>query len=170
MHNPSSAVGPIQLGTVSAAEELRELGLPQIQDNAGSRQQPDEVPPTNPFASILPFLTALPLAADPTEKADAKPIRHLVAKGLPTLPTKLVERVWCLEYVDMEEFLPAPRSLRLAEQGKPTPSLQESLVGALNQFQAIQQQQRSQRWVLDVVTWTRCFTLYIAVMAKEKRT
>ena len=51
---------------------------------------------------------------------------------------KLVDRIWNLEYVDMEEFLPAPRSLRLAEQGKPAPSLQESLVGAFNQFQAIQ--------------------------------
>ena len=67
----------------------------------------------------------------------------------------------------MEEFLPAPRSLRLAEQGKLAPSLQESLVGALNQFQAIQQQQKAQRRVLDINTWSRCFTLYIAVMVKR---
>lgn len=67
----------------------------------------------------------------------------------------------------MEEFLPAPRSLRLAEQGKPAPSLQESLVGVFNQFQAIQSQ-RTQRRVLDVITWMRCFTLYIAVMAKQR--
>ena len=49
-----------------------------------------------------------------------------MAKGLPTLPMKLVEKAWNLEYVDMEEFLPAPRSLRLAEQGKQSSSLQES--------------------------------------------
>jgi len=48
---------------------------------------------------------------------------------------KLVEKAWNLEYVDMEEFLPAPRSLRLAEQGKPSSSLQESLVGAFSHFQ-----------------------------------
>ena len=66
----------------------------------------------------------------------------------------------------MEEFLPAPRSLRLAEQGKPAPSLQESLVRVFNQFQAIQSQ-RTQRRVLDVITWMRCFTLYITVMAKQ---
>ena len=67
----------------------------------------------------------------------------------------------------MEEFLPAPRSLCLAEQGKPAPSLHESLVGAFNQFQAIQSQKTQQR-VLDVITWMRCFTLYITVMAKQR--
>ena len=80
---------------------------------------------------------------------------------------KLVDRIWNLEYVDMEEFLLAPRSLRLAEQGKSAPSLQESLVTAFNQFQPIQSQ-RTQRQVLDVITWMRCFTLYIAVMAKQQ--
>ena len=77
------------------------------------------------------------------------------------------DKIWNLEYVDMEEFLPVPRSLRLAEQGKPAPSLQESLVGAFNQFQAIQSQ-KTQHRVLDIITWLRCFTLYIAVMAKQR--
>ena len=93
---------------------------------------------------------------------------YLVAKGLPTLPCKQVEKVWGLEFVDMEDFLPAPRSLRLAEQGTAAPSFQESLVGALNQFQAIQWQKKSNRRVTDAATWVKCFTLYIAVMAKKK--
>lgn len=62
---------------------------------------------------------ALPLTTDPKEKAEGKPLRYLVEKGLPTLPMKLVEKAWNLEFVNMEEFFPAPRSLRLAEQGKP---------------------------------------------------
>ena len=66
----------------------------------------------------------------------------------------------------MEEFLPAPRSLRLAEQAKPAVSLQESLVGAFSQFQA-SQQQKGQHRVLDITTWVRCFSLYIAVMARK---
>ena len=90
-----------------------------------------------------------------------------VAKGLPTLPLKLVE-VWRMEYIKMEEFLPAPRSLRLVEQERPAPMFQESLVGALNQFQALQQDQRSQWRILDLVTWIRCFTLYMAAMAKKR--
>ena len=68
----------------------------------------------------------------------------------------------------MEELLPAPRSLRIAEMGKPTPSLQESLVGAFSQFQALQHHQKTQRRVLDIVTWARCFSLYVAVMAKRR--
>ena len=78
-------------------------------------------------------------------------------KGLPTLPMKLVEKV---EYVDMEEFLPAPRSVRLAEQSSAA-TLQESLVEAFSQLQALQQQKAQ-----HIGTWTRCFTLYIAVLSK----
>ena len=66
----------------------------------------------------------------------------------------------------MEEFLQAPRSLQLAEQGKSASTLQERMVGALNQFQAIQGQ-KGQHRVTDIMTWVRCFTLYIAVMAKK---
>ena len=67
----------------------------------------------------------------------------------------------------MEDLLPAPRSLRLAEQGAVPSSLQDSLVGALSHFQALQQH-RSQRRVMDVVTCVRCFTLYMAVLAKKE--
>jgi hypothetical protein len=38
-------------------------------------------------------------------------------------------------------------------------------VGAFSQYQALQQH-KSQRWVV-VGTWTRCFTLYIAVPSKK---
>ena len=50
----------------------------------------------------------------------------------------------------MEEFLPVPRSLLMAEQDKPV-SLQESLVGAFSQFQAMQQR-KAKRQVLDIMT------------------
>ena len=137
------------MGTVPSSEALGGLGLPSLQTEGGDHQPQDTTVAPNPFTAILPLLTAIPQGPEPKDK----PTRYLVAKGLPTIPTKLVEKVWSLDYVDMEEFLP-------------TPSLQESLVGAFNQFQACQQQQKAQRQVLDVVTWARCFTLYIAVMAK----
>ena len=81
-----------------------------------------------PFASIIPFLSGLPGTSTSQDK-EAKPARFLVVKGLPTLPMKLVEKAWNMEFVEMEDFLPAPRSLRIAEQGKPSSTLQESLVG-----------------------------------------
>ena len=110
---------------------------------------------------------ALPLTADPKDKAEGKPLRYLVEKGVSTLLMKLVEKAWNLQFVDMEEFLLAPWSVRLAEQGKPALSLQDSLVGALNQFQAIQSQKLQQN-IQTISTWIRCFTLYVAVMAKKK--
>ena len=151
-------VGMRQLGALPPADAIQNLVLSVFPTGGGDKQLDGGV---GPLASIIPLLTSLPLGGDSREKGDTKPSRYLVAKGLPTLPMKLVDRIWNLEYVDMEEFLPAPRSLRLAEQGKPAPSLQKSLVGAFNQFQAIQSQ-KTQRRVLDVITWMRCFTLYIA--------
>lgn len=155
------------MGKMPPTEVLSGLGLPSLRTEGGEQRQQETAAALNPFAAILPLLTTIPQSWEAKDKADTRPIRYLVAKGLPTIPTKLADKVWKLDYVDMEEFLPTPRSLRLAEQEKPSPSLQESLVGALNQFQASQLQQKSQRRVLDVVTWSRCFTLYIPVMAKR---
>ena len=98
----------------------------------GSRETPPRPPtteePSNPFAPLIPWLTSMSASGTQPEKPEA---RYLVAKGLPTLPTKLVDKVWNLEYVEMEEFLPTPRALRIAEQGNPSHSLQDSLVGAI---------------------------------------
>ena len=107
------------------------------------------------------------MPAETREKGELKPSRYRVEKGLPTLPVKLVEKAWNKEYVDMEEFLPTPRSLRLADQARTSSSLQESLVGALSQFQALQHHQKSHRPGMDVLTWTKCFSLYIAVMSRK---
>ena len=154
---------PLSLGTLPPASAMEEIGLATM---ASAPEEPQTEPANNPFASILPLLMSLPSATEPKDKADPKPSRYLVAKGLPTLLMKTVEKAWRLEYMDMEEFLPTPRSLRLAEQGKSATSLQESLVGALNQFQATQLQ-KGQHRVLDIMTWIRCFSLYVAVMAKK---
>ena len=81
----------------------------------------------NLSASIIPLLVSLLGPTEVGDKVELKPSRYLVEKGLPTLPMKLVEKVGNLEYVDMEEF---PRSLRIAEQGRSSASLQEGLAGA----------------------------------------
>ena len=135
-YHPPPRLG--QLGSLPPPDKVGALELPEMGET--SRQQP----PTkkgalNPFASIIPLLTAFPGPPETGDKAEPRPLRYLVEKGLPTLPMKLLERVWNLEYVDMKEFLPAPRSLCIAEQGRSSASLQESLVGACSQFQALQQ-------------------------------
>lgn len=159
--------GEIALGTLPSQEVIRGLGLPS---RSGGDDQQDgslEAASHSNLAAILPLLTSMTQPTEAREKGDPKPSRYLVAKGLPTLPMKLVDKVWNRDYVEMEEFLPTPRVLRLVDQGGAARSLQESLVGALSQFQAIQQQQRSQRPGLDILTWTKCFTLYTAVMSKK---
>lgn len=40
------------------------------------------------------------------------------------------------------------------------------MVGAFSHFTALQQQ-KAQRRVVDISTWTRCFTLYITVLSKK---
>ena len=157
--------GRRELGSMPSAEALRGLYLRQ-REVPGQQRLTEAL--QNPFAPLIPWLTSLSESGDPQQKPEQKPARYLVAKGLPTLPTKLVERVWNLEYVEMEDFLPASRSLRMAEQGNPSHSLQDSLVGALNQFQALQKH-KSQRRVIDITTWVRCFTLYMAVLSAKAR-
>ena len=55
----------------------------------------------NPLASISPLLASLPGFPMGGDKVESKPSTYLVEKGLPTLPMKLAERVWNLEYVDL---------------------------------------------------------------------
>ena len=68
--------------------------------------------------------------------------------------------------MEIEEFLPTPHALCIVEQGNPSYSVPDSLVGALNQVQAIQQQ-KSQRPVMDITTWVRYFMLYMAVLSSR---
>ena len=92
----------------AAPDAVRSLGLPAVEERlpSGPESGTGEL---NPFVAILPQRASLPGVSCGGEKAEVKPARYLVAKGLPTLPRKLVE-VWWLEYVDMEEFLPALRA------------------------------------------------------------
>ena len=56
----------------------------------------------------------------------------LPAPGLPTLSNKLAQKIWDLEFVEMEEFLPSNRMIQAIENPV---SLQEGIVGALQQLQ-----------------------------------
>ena len=87
------------------------------------------------------------------------PQHFLAAPGLPT--SKLAQKIWDLEFVEMEEFLPTNRTLQALDQFTPE-SPQDGVLGALHQLQ----QQQGCR-VADIMTWTRCFSHYVAAMAKK---
>ena len=83
----------------------------------------------------------------------------LPAPGLPTIPNKLAQKIWDLEFMEMEEFLPSNRTIQAMENPV---SMQEGIVGALQQLQ------QPNRRVVDILTWLRCFSLYIAVMVAKR--
>ena len=82
----------------------------------------------------------------------------LPAPGLPTVSNKLAQKIWKLEFVDMEEFLPSNKTINALENPI---FIQDGIVGALQQLQ------QPKKRVADVLTWIRCFMLYIAVMAAK---
>ena len=98
-----------ELGSLPPLTAVGGLGLATSEETPPNQPETGAVG-TNPFAAILPLLTSLPGSMEHADKAVAKLAQYLAAKGLPTLPMKLVEKVWNLDYVDMEEFLPTPRS------------------------------------------------------------
>ena len=56
----------------------------------------------------------------------------LPAPGLPTVPLKVAQRIWNLEFIELEEFLPNNKTVMMLE----TPSsVQEGVLGALRQLQ-----------------------------------
>ena len=56
----------------------------------------------------------------------------------------------------MEEFLPSNKTINALENPI---SIQDGIEGAL---------QQPKKRVADILTWIRCFTLYIAVMAAKR--
>ena len=92
---------------------VRRLGLPSFGESGDeSRQAPGEGA-SNPFSALLPWLMSISATTDKKDSSEPKATRYLVAKVLPTLTMRVVERIWNLEFVEMEDLLPAPRSLRL---------------------------------------------------------
>ena len=95
----------------------------------------------------------------PNNGSVATKSHFLPAPGLPTISNKLAQKIWDLEFIEMDEFLPSNKTVQAMENPA---SLQEGIMGALQQLQ-----QPSKR-VMDILTWIRCFSLYIAVMAAKR--
>ena len=64
------------------------------------------------------------------KKAGEKPQLFLAASGLPTVPQRLAQRIWDLDFIEMEEFLPSNKTVQALEVsrlgGDSLPSTAES--------------------------------------------
>ena len=98
----SLIAGDVQLGVIPSGEVVKGLGLQVLAEKGDQLTEMSRAAQSN-LAAILPLLTVLPQTGEKNDKGETKPTRYLVAKGLPILPMKLVERAWSLDYVDMEE-------------------------------------------------------------------
>ena len=79
--------------------------------------------------------TAVDMAAKGHIKANLKedlPVKeklqhHLASPGLPTIPHRLAQRIWDLEFVEMEEFFPSNKTIQALESLEEASSLPGSL-------------------------------------------
>ena len=78
--------------------------------------------------------------------------------GLPNVLLKLAQQTWNLKFIKLEEFLPNNKIYMMLENPS---SVQEVVLRVLKQLQ------QSGRKVRDILTWICCFSLYVAVMAKQ---
>lgn len=53
------------------------------------------------------------------KKTEEKPQLFLAASGLPTVSQKLAQRIWALDFIEMEEFLPANKTVQALEIAGP---------------------------------------------------
>ena len=88
------------------------------------------------------------------DKGGAIPQHVLAAPGLPTVSRRLAQRIWALEFIEMEEFLPTNKMVQSLESGDGAPGSSGT-------------HPQSKR-VADIITWVRCFSLYLAVMAQKR--
>ena len=80
----------------------------------------------------------------------------LAAAGLPcTVTQKLAQRIWDLDFIEMEEFLPSNRVVQALE------------VSGLAREGTVYQLPQSRK-VTEITSWIRCFTLYVAVMSSRR--
>ena len=149
-----------QLGVVPPAEKLKGMAqLPATETETSSLQ--NTVTPSRNTG--VPLRDSLIGEAVKMGQQDAPPEslskQYLVAPGLPTISRKLAQRIWELDFIEMEEFLPTNKTIQALELARVTEMGMQS---------AMHQVQQQAKRVTDLMTWVRCFTLYIAVMSQKR--
>ena len=148
-----------QLGVVPPAEKLKGMAqLPATETKTPSME--DTVPPSRNTG--VPLRDNLKGEAVKMGQQGAHPEslskQYLVAPGLPTISRKLAQCIWELDFIEMEEFLPTNKTIQALELARITETGMQS---------AMHQVQQQAKRVTDLMTWVRCFTLYIAVMSQK---
>ena len=54
-------------------------------------------------------------STQPDKKAEGKSQLFLAASGLPTVPQRLAQCIWDLDFIEMEEFLPSNKTVQALE-------------------------------------------------------
>ena len=80
----------------------------------------------------------------------------VLGEGIPTVPSKLVARIWKGEYIDMADLLRDNLEADRRRSGLLTPS------AVLAQAKPIR------REVPDILSWAQCFSVYIGVTAEKQ--
>ena len=133
------------IGVLPSSQQLEKAGI-QVENPMIETEN-------QPFVEDQPVVinSGVPSA----KTSEGRPQLFLAASGLPTVPLKLAQRIWELDFVEMEEFLPSNRTVQALE------------ISGLAREGTVFQVPQAHR-VADMTSWIWCFTLYVAVMAKQK--
>ena len=63
--------------------------------------------------------------------APVKPQFFSVVQGLPTMPSKLAQSIWDLDFVEMDDFLPSNKAVQALEHQSTSQVVQDGVLGAL---------------------------------------
>ena len=102
-----------QLGVVPPADKLK--GMVKKTKTEDSSAQ-NLVPPSKNARGLLK--DDKKRETSKSEQQNALPEsskQYLVAPGLPTISRKLAQRIWELEFIEMEEFLPSNKAIQALE-------------------------------------------------------
>ena len=130
------------IGVLPSSQQLEKVGIQVENPMIGTENQP-------PVEDQPVVDNSVP----PAKTSEGRPQLFLAASGLPTVPQKLAQRIWELDLVEMEEFLSSNRTVQALE-----------ISGLAREGTVFQVPQACR--VADITSWIRCFTLYVAVIAK----
>ena len=103
-----------QLGVIPPSELLKEM----VQLPPGNTNESTEQTAALPVPSEVRSSNGEEGVANKTQQEpspEMAPKQYLVAPGLPTIPRKLAQWIWELDFVEMEDFLPTNKTIQALE-------------------------------------------------------
>ena len=153
---PLHAGHTISLRSPPASSIIAALDLPPF-SAASSPSGPRLLPPLprpTPPASSLPLTITTATPPLPITASNA------TIPGIPSLPTKLIQKIISWEYVDLGELL--PEHLRLASSSS---AISSSVV--ILPESSYHTHRRKKRQITDIATWVQVFSTYMLVLATK---